>query len=82
MGQRNTAWLIAVLALSGCAPQVIPASKTIYVHTCPIRKHYTRRFEYAAGEQLATLPPHSPVVKMIEDYLALRHALKVGCPKD
>jgi hypothetical protein len=58
--------------LPGCSLTTAP----LYVHACPVAPNYSRAFEQQAGQQLASLPPASPIVKMISDYLAVRQEIK------
>jgi len=41
-----------------------------------VAPQYSREFERQASQQLALLPPASPIVKMISDYLAVRQEIK------
>jgi hypothetical protein len=62
----------ALILFSGC--NLTPPVS--YVHVCPVAPTYSRAFEAQAGQQLAQLPATSPIVKMIEDYLAVRQEIK------
>jgi hypothetical protein len=48
-----------------------------FISTCPTIPLYSKSFELAAGQQLAGLPPGSPIVTMTEDYLKVRAEAKV-----
>jgi hypothetical protein len=48
------------------------SSQPTFVTTCPTIPLYSKAFELAAGQQLAGLPPGSPIVTMTEDYLKVR----------
>jgi hypothetical protein len=61
---------LVLVALSGCTQT--PA----YIKTCPPLVNYSRSFDQAAGAQIEALPAGSPVTKMIEDYAALRAAVR------
>ena len=61
-----------LLLLSEC--NLTPAP--LYIHVCPVAPDYSQAFEQQAGKQLAALPPGSPIVKMISDYLAVRDEIK------
>jgi hypothetical protein len=64
--------LLTTLILGACAAKPPPAP----IETCPVAPAYTPAFEQAAGQSLAALPPESPIVKMMEDYLTVRKELK------
>lgn len=70
MGRLNG--FVAVLALAGCATQQPPQ----YIHICPVVPTYSTQFQQRAGDELALLPPDSPITKMVEDYLAVRAEAK------
>ena len=74
--------LIGLMALASCAaqPAIIPAPVPVYIHACPTVPTYTPTFEKAAGTQLAALPAGSPLIRMTEDYLAVRAEI-VACNK-
>jgi len=58
---------MTLLVLAGC-------TATPYTRVCPPLIQYPANFEHAAAEQLAKMPPNSPVVVMMGDYAALRAA--------
>jgi hypothetical protein len=60
------------LILSGC--NLTPAP--VLIHVCPVAPAYSAAFEKQAGQQLSTLPPGSPIVKMISDYIAVRSEIR------
>lgn len=69
--KRNAIFLTcAAVMLTACttAPQ--------YIRTCPPLVTYSPEFQRQAADQLEAMPTGSPVVKMTEDYLALRRAVK------
>jgi hypothetical protein len=60
------------LLLSGC--HLTPPD--VYIHVCPVAPQYSKEFEQQAGQQLAKLPPTSPIVKMISDYISVRREIR------
>lgn len=59
------------LFLGGCASQ-----QPVYVRACPVVPQYSISFEKTAAQQLAQLPPNSPLVQMINDYGAVRREVR------
>lgn len=58
--------------LAACATSGTPT----FIHTCPSMPTYTKAFEQQAGAELAKLPPNAPLARMVEDYIALRAAVR------
>jgi hypothetical protein len=63
------AFMSMAAILAGCAGG---QQQPTFIHVCPTIPLYSKAFELAAGQQLAGLPPGSPDVMLIEDYLKVR----------
>jgi hypothetical protein len=75
MVMRKHLGVAALLVLSACV-STGGSSQPQIVHICPIAPTYTSNFEKAAAQQLAALPPDSPLARMVVDYVAVRKEIK------
>jgi hypothetical protein len=75
MVTRKTLCLTSLLALGACATSSQP--QEVVLHVCPIAPAYTSAFEKSAAQELAALPPGSPLAQMIADYVAVRKEISV-----
>jgi hypothetical protein len=75
MVMRKHLGAAALLALSACV-STGGSSQPQIVHICPIAPTYTATFQKQAAQQLADLPPDSPLARMVVDYLAVRKEIK------